>query len=171
MKSFGWQDLVWAVAIAAAAVGTWFFFRTPEPARTGLELIAVVCDRRTARLEAIERHVADPLELSASPGGEPEGEHTLSHAELGTRLDELAALAPGCEFELEDWSIRAGPTGSAWLEGDLVYSDSQPSDLHARRRPLRALFREVEAGGSQKVQRLERVVLGPFERRLPEARP
>ena len=48
----------------------------------------------------------------------------------------------------------------------LEYSDSQPSDLHGRRRSLRALFREV--GGEQ---RLERLVLGPVERRLPEARP
>ena len=187
MKSFGWADAAWALGIAAAAIGAWFFFRTPEPARTGLELIARVCAGRAARLEALERHVADPLELSAAPGGEPEGEHTLSHAELEARLDERAALAPGCEFELEDWSIRPGPRGSAWLEGDLVYSDSQPSDLHARRRPLRALFREVSAGAragedgargtsqpetsGEKVQRLERVVLGPFERHLPEARP
>ena len=42
---------------------------------------------------------------------------------------------------------------------------------------LRALFREVSAGGGSegdegdKVERLERVVLGPFERHLPEARP
>jgi len=166
MKSFGWQDVAWAVAIAAAALGTWFFVRTPEPARTGLELIAQVCARPATRLQALERHVADPLEVSGAPGGEPEGERSLSHAELAERLDELAALAPGCAFELEDWALRPAARGSVWLEGDLVYSDSQPSDLHARRRPLRALFRE--AGG---VQRLERVVLGPFERHLPEARP
>jgi hypothetical protein len=170
MKSFGWADVAWALAIAAAALGAWFFFRTPEPARTGLDLIASVCARRSSRLEAVERHVADPLELSASPGAEPEGEHTLSHVELHARLDELSALAPDCAFELEDWSIRPGPSGSAWLEGELVYSDSQPSDLHARRRSLRALFREVNASG-EKLQRLERVVLGPFERHLPEARP
>lgn len=170
MKSFGWADVAWAVAIAAAGVGAWFFFRTPEPARTGLDLIASVCGRRSTRLEAVERHVAGSLELSAAPGGEPEGEHSLSHAEIHRRLDELVAMVPGCAFELEDWSIRSGPSGSAWLEGDLVYSDSQPSDLHARRRPLRALFREVNAGG-ERIQRLERVVLGPFERHLPEARP
>jgi len=170
MKSFGWADVAWAVAIAAAGLGAWFFFRVPEPASTGLDLIASVCARRSSRVEAVERHVADTLELSAAPGGEPEGEHTLSHAQINARLDELVALVPGCAFELEDWAIRTGPAGSAWLEGDLVYSDSQPSDLHARRRPLRALFREVRLGG-EKVQRLERVVLGPFERHVPEARP
>jgi len=166
MKSLGWQDAAWVVAIAAAVVGAYFFFRTPEPARTGLELVARVCARPAARSEVIERHVVDPLELSGAPGGEPSGEHSLSHAELAARLDELAALAPGCAFTLEDWAIRPGTRGAAWLEGELVYSDSQPSDLHARRRPVRALFRE--AGG---VERLERVVLGPLERHLPEARP
>ena len=165
MKSFGWQDVAWVVGIVAATVGAWFFFRTPEPARTGLELLARVCERSAARTEAIERHVAESLELSVE-GGELEGEQSLSRAQIGKRLDELATFAPGCAFELEDWAIRGGGPGRSWLEGDLVYSDSQPSDLHARRRPLRALFREVNG-----VERLERVVLGPFERHVPEARP
>jgi hypothetical protein len=166
LKSLGWHDAVWAVAIAAVALGAYFFFRTPEPARTGLELVAQVCARPAARAEAIARHVADPLELSGAAGGELEGEHNLSHAELATRLAELDAFAPGCAFALEGWALRPGARGTVWLEGELVYSDSQPSDLHAGRRWVRALFREV--GG---VERLERVLLGPPERHLPEARP
>lgn len=166
MKSFGWQDVLWVLAIGVAVAGTWFFFRTPEPARTGLELIARVCEGPAARTEALERHVADPLLLSV----EAEAEQSLSHAELEARLAELDLIAPGCSFELDDWSIRPGTRGSTWLEGELRY-DSGPSASRARRR-LRASFRERggehdreygAAGGEQRL-RLERVVLGPLER-------
>ena len=161
---YGWQDALWALGITGAAVAAYFVFRTPEPARTGLALLDLVCSRSAARAEAVQRHVAEPLEL-ALPAGEDDGPRTLSHAELMGRLAELDALAPGCVFELEEWTIRGG-SGAVWHEGMLVYSDSQPSDLHGRRRPLRAFFRED--GGTWQ---LERAVLGPRERRLPEARP
>jgi len=163
MKSFGWGDVVWVTCIGVAALAAYFIFRTPEPARTGLELIALVCERSPERAEALVRHVADPLQLLVPEEG---AERTLSQSDLGDELARLDAFFPGCSFNLVEWSIRPGARGAAWLEGELWYSDSQPSDLHGQRRPLRALFREE--GGQQ---RLERVVLGPVERRLPEARP
>ncbi|HTV22594.1 MAG TPA: hypothetical protein VMG12_28090 [Polyangiaceae bacterium] len=166
MKSLGWADAAWAAGICAAAVAAFFVFRTPEPARTGLWLIDLVCERSPERAAAIAQHVADPLELTLPPDDVMESERQLSRADVTTELARLDLFLPRCSFGLDDWSIRDGSGGSAWLEGVLEYSDSQPGDLHGRRRPMRALFREV--GGEQ---RLERVWLGPIERRLPEARP
>jgi hypothetical protein len=166
MKSLGWADAAWAVGIGAAAVAAFVLFRTPEPARTGLSLVDLVCERTPERAAAIARHLAEPLELALPPDDALQAERQLSHAEVATELDRLDRLFPRCSFSLDDWTIRDAAGGSAWLEGVLEYSESQPSDLHGRRRPLRALVREV-AGE----QRLERVLLGPVERRLPEARP
>jgi hypothetical protein len=166
MKSLGWADAAWAVGVGAAAVAAFFVFRTPEPARTGLFLLELLCERSPERAAAVARHLADPLELTFPPDEALEAERQLSHADVAAELDRLARFVPRCSFSLDDWSISDGARGSAWLEGMLEYSESQPSDLHGQRRPLRALFREV--GGEQ---RLERVLLGPVERRLPEARP
>jgi hypothetical protein len=166
VKSFGWQDAAWAIGVSGAAIAAFFLFRTPEPARTGLELCALVCSRTPERAAALERHVAEPLELVVPPEDALEGDRELSRTALAAELTRLDVFFPGCSFRLEDWTTRAGAPGTAWLEGTLEYSDSEPSDLHRQRRSLRALFRE--AGG---VQRLERVVLGRVERNLPEARP
>lgn len=164
MRSFGWLDVLWGLGIGAAATVAYFFFRTPEPARTGLELVALLCERSPERAQAVARHVADPLALLV-PEEEAGEERRLSHADISAELERLDAFFPGCAFSLQDWSLRPG-SGGTWLEGTLEYSYSQPSDLHGQRRPVRALFREGDAG-----QRLSRVVLGPLERRLPEARP
>jgi hypothetical protein len=166
MKSLGLADAAWAVGVLGAAVAAFFLFRTPEPARTGLLLIDLLCTPSAARGEAIGRHVLDPLQLIVPPEDAAEGELELAREELDKKIAELDVAYPGCSFRLEDWNIRPGSGGTAWLEGMLEYSNSQASDLHGRRRSLRMLFREV--GGAQ---RLERVVLGPVERRLPEARP
>lgn len=166
MESFGWRDAAWAIGVLAAAVAAFFLFRTPEPARTGLDLIALVCSRTPERAAALERHVAEPLELVVPPEDALESDHEMSRAALAAELTRLDVFAPGCSFRLDDWTTHVGTPGTAWLEGTLEYSESQPSDLHGQRRSLRALFRDV--GG---VQRLERVVLGRAERSLPEARP
>lgn len=166
MKSLGWADAAWAAGIAAAAVAAFFAFRTPEPARTALLLLDLVCERSPERAAAIAAHVADPLDLELPDDEVMEAERELSHGDLARELDRFDRFFPRCSFSLEDWEIRNGAAGSAWVEGVLEYSESQPSDLHGKRRLLRALFREV--GGEQ---RLERVLLGPIERRLPEARP
>ena len=166
MKSLGLADAAWAVGVLGAAVAAFFLFRTPEPARTGLDLIDLLCTPSAARGEAIARHVLEPLQLILPPEDAADGELQLSRDELGQKLAWLDVAFPGCSFRLEDWNIRPGAGSAAWLEGMLEYSNSQPSDPHGRRRSLRMLFREV--GGAQ---RLERVVLGPVERRLPEARP
>jgi len=166
MKALGWQDLLWAAGVGGAAVGAFFLFRTPEPARTGLTLLDAVCGKADERRSMIERHVAEPLELSLVDVSAEVDERQYSRQELGQELARLDTLWPACAFSLHDWRIRAHGKDAHWLEGELEYSDSQPSDLHGRRRPLRALFREVEGG-----YRLERVSLGSLERRLPEARP
>lgn len=166
MKSLGWADAAWAAGIGAAAVAAFFAFRTPEPARTALLLLDRVCERSPERGAAIARHLAEPLELTFPPDEASQAERQLSHADVAIELDRLNRFFPSCSFRLDDWSISDAAGGAAWLEGTLEYSESQPSDLHGQRRPLRALFREV--GGEQ---RLERVLLGPVERRLPEARP
>lgn len=166
MKSFGWQDGAWAIGVLGAAVAAYFIFRTPEPARTGLDLIDLVCSRSPERAEALAKHVAEPLELIFPEGEVTEAERQLSRRDVSAELARLDAFAPGCSFSLDEWSIRAGAPATSWIEGVLTYSHSQPGDLHGQRRPLRARFRE--AGG---LQRLDRVVLGPVERRLPEARP
>jgi hypothetical protein len=166
VKSFGWRDVAWAIGVSAAAVAAFFLFRTPEPARTGLELVALICSQTPERAAALERHVAEPLELVVPPEDALEGDRALSRAALAAELTRLDVFFPGCSFRLDDWTTRAGAPGTAWLEGMLEYSQSQPSDLHGQRRSLRALFRETDG-----VQRLERVVLGRVERHLPEARP
>jgi hypothetical protein len=160
------RDALWAVAVGGVAAAAFFIFRTPEPARTGLDLIALVCSPTAERAAAVQRYVAEPLELALPPGDTSDAERTYTHAALMADLEQLDVYAPGCSYDLESWAIRAASPGAAWLEGTLEFSDSQPSDLHGQRRRLRALFREV--GGEQ---RLERVILGPIERRLPEARP
>jgi hypothetical protein len=166
MASFGWRDAAWAAGVAGAAVAAFFIFRTPEPARTALELVALMCRQSPERGAALERHVTEPLELVVPPEDALEEDRAMSHTALAAELTRLDVFAPGCSFSLEDWTLRAGSAGTTWLEGTLAYSDSQPSDLHGLRRPLRALFRD--AGG---VWRLERLVLGRLERTLPEARP
>jgi hypothetical protein len=166
MKSLGWADAAWAVGVGAAAIGAFFVFRTPEPARTALLLVDLLCEHSPERAAAVARHVSNPVELQFPPDDVMEAERQLSHTDVAVELDRLDRFFPRCSFSLDDWTIRKASGGAAWLEGMLEYSDSQPGDLHGQRRPLSALFREV--GGAQ---RLERVQLGPVERRLPEARP
>jgi hypothetical protein len=167
MKRFGWQDLVWALGVAAAAVAAFYVFRTPEPARTGLELVRVLCGSAEERRALLERHVVEPLEVRAlDPSEELEAEREYSREELSRELTTLNAVWPSCTFSLRDWTVRAHTKGAQWLEGTLEYSASEASDLHRQRREVRALFREAEGQ-----QRLERVILGELERSLPEARP
>lgn len=166
MKAFGWQDVVWAVAATGGAVAVYFLLRTPEPARTGLALVAAVCGAPEERRELLVRHVAEPLDLDLGGPGDASGRGSHSHEQLAAELGQLDALIPECAFSLNDWRLRSASDGSEWLEGVLEYSDSQPSDLHGQRRALRASFRQVDGEW-----RVERVLLGRNERRLPEARP
>lgn len=159
------------MALAAVLVGVGLgltVFRTPEPARTGLALLALVCSERrpNERQRLLEQGVAAELEVEVEEDtGEVEA-HGYTQRELPDVLEEFSALHPRCEISLRDWRVRDGAAGHPALEGELEYSESQVGDLHADRRPLRAQFR-VEAGSV----RLERIRLGPIEHRLPEARP
>jgi len=143
-------------------------FRTPEPARTGLGLLELVCSERrpSERRRQLERGLRNELELELETDTGEVETRSYTEPELLDTLAEFNARHPRCEVSLHDWRIRDGAAGHSALEGELEYSESQVGDLHAERRSLRALFR-VEPGGV----RLERVRLGPVERRVPEARP
>ena len=184
-----WQLALWGAGGGLVALGVLLLFRDPEPARTALELVDVACgasageQRRvlTEHVEgALEVEIAgdgdgEPTELdrlraglSARPPRTQDGssEFTWTQAEVAQKLAELNALSPHCRLSLHDYRLRAAEDGSQWLEGDLDFSASQLGDLHAERRHVRAQFRS--SGGDV---RLERLLLGPVERRVPEARP
>lgn len=159
--------MVWALGIAAAAVAAFYLFRTPEPARTGLELVRAVCGSLEERRDVLERHVMEPLDVRAlEPTELLEAEREYSREELSGELATLNAAWPSCTFSLRDWSLRPHTAGAQWLDGTLEYSASEATDLHRQRREVRALFRDVDGQ-----PRLERVILGELERNLPEARP
>lgn len=173
------------------ALAATVFFREPEPARTALELVDMACGASPAeQRRLLQEHIADALELAIDSSGSDEDEPTQldrlqaglsprsarteddaselrwTRAELSLKLAELNALSPHCQLSLHDYSVHPGNDGTEWLEGDLDYSDSQAGDLHAERRRIRAQFRHT-AGRVQ----LGRLLLGPVERRVPEARP
>lgn len=170
---FGRRELTWAALAVVCAVGTYYACKTPEPASTALELAAVICDAApNPRKRMIERHVAPQLEVDTSE----RGAETFTREELTQALGELAAAwgrtGRSCQIELHDFRSESGSGGATWLEATLEMSDSQPSDLHARRRRVRALFRQWSAPeGGDVVQRLERLSVGPPLRAEPEARP
>lgn len=171
-KLFGWRELTWAGLALVCAVVSYYACQTPEPTRTALELAAAVCDAPASEQKRlIERHVAPRVELEISD----RGDELLTRDELARALLSLRGLwgrgRGGCELELHDVRLERAGGGGTWLEATLQWSDSQPSDLHARRRPLRALFRESPAASGGDTQRLERVRIGPALRSEPEARP
>ena len=159
------------VLVACAGIAIWLAalaLRAPEPARSGLELLGLVCSQRrlSEQRSQLSLHVGEPFELQIA--GEPEAEEELhlTRAELSERLSEFNVLHPHCEVSLQNWRIRSAEGGGEWLDGELEFSESQAGDLHAEHRSLRAQFR---VRGSE--VRLERALVGPPERRLPEARP
>jgi hypothetical protein len=169
-----WRELTWAGLALVCAVVSYYACKTPEPTRTAYELAAAVCDAPPSQQRwLIERHVAPQVEVEISD----RADELLTRDELARALGELrSAWARGrgsCEVELHD--VRLEPAGGGtWLEATVRWSASQPSDLHARARPLRALFREStggDASAGKPVQRLERVRVGPALRAEPEARP
>ena len=186
-----WQAALWGALGGAVALAATVFFREPEPVRTALELVDVACGASPAeQRRLLEEHIADSLEVAIDPSGADEEEPTAldrlqaglsarsgravddasevswTPAELSSKLAELNALSPHCQLNLHDYSVHPGSDGTEWLEGDLDYSDSQPGDLHAERRRVRAQFRQ----NGDRVH-LERLLLGKVERRVPEARP
>jgi len=185
-----WQAALWGAVGGAVALGATLLFRDPEPARTALELVDVACGASPAeQRRLLKEHVADALSIEIDQSGEDEdepsvieraqaglsagparrnddSEFTWTQTELSMKLAELNALSPNCRLSLSNYSLHAGSDGSEWLDGDLDYSASQPGDLHAERRRLRAQFRR---NGDD--VHLERLLLGAVERRVPEARP
>lgn len=172
------------------AFGAMSFLRDPEPARTALELVDVACGASPAeQRRLLRKYIADPLEVEIDSSGQDDDEpsaleraqaglsprstrtndgsdFTWTQAEVGVKLAELNAISPNCRLSLSNYDLHAASDGSQWLDGDLDYSASQPGDLHAERRRLRARFRQTG-----ELMRLEWLQLGPIERHIPEARP
>lgn len=190
-RAFGWQELVWLTAVLGSAVFAYHACGTPEPARTALTLASALCEAAPReREQLIAAHVAPVLEIEDAEQGSDV--RSWSRAELSAKLREMEELRRGCEVSLRDWEIRTPTRGAAWVEGILEYSASQPSDLHAVRRKVRASFshepdrheaarrrRSAEPGRSAeghpseegRTLQLTRVELGPVLRHEPEARP
>lgn len=171
-KFFGQRELIWAALAVACAVVTYYACQTPEPASTALELAAAVCEAGPSqRKRIVERHVAPQLEVDTSE----RGAETFTREELTQALGELAAawsrMGRSCQLELRDFRVQPEAGGATRLEATLEMSDSQPSDLHARRRQVRALFRQWSPPDGDVLQRLERLSVGPPLRAEPEARP
>ncbi|HKO92402.1 MAG TPA: hypothetical protein VJU61_14665 [Polyangiaceae bacterium] len=166
METRGWWHAALCGAVGGAvAFGAALFFREPEPARTALELVDVACGASaTERRRILTEHVEGALEVALDNTGN--SEFTWTQDEVVLQLAQLDALSPHCQLSLHDYSVRRDGDGSEWLEGDLDFSASQFGDLHAERRRVRAQFRR---SGDQ--VRLARLLLGPVERRVPEARP
>jgi hypothetical protein len=186
-----WLAALWGAVGGAVAFGASIFFREPEPARIALELADVACgasagEQRRVLAEHVEGTLEVEIDESGSDDGEPtefdrlraglsadrarakdgSSEFAWTQTELAMKLAELNALSPHCRLSLHDYSLHDGNDGSEWLDGDLDFSAAQLGDLHAERRRVRAQFRR---SGSE--LRLERLLLGPVERRVPEARP
>jgi hypothetical protein len=160
------RALIFTVLAAALALGL-YSLRTPEPARTALDLVATVCSTSSPRERehALGVHVADPLLLQFEEIEEA-GELQYSRAEQLEQLELLEGRRPNCGLQLENWTLDTTEGGARWLTGELVFSDSRAIDLHSERREVRAQFR---AFGER--WRLERLRLGAPQRHLPEARP
>lgn len=157
----------WSGGAVVILIGT-LLFRTGEPARTALALVAVLCSERSPREREheIAQHVAESLSIDVEDAEAGWLSLRYSRGELLEQLAQLDATRPHCQLRLDDWSTGSGPDGAEWLTGRLEFSDSQAGDLHAEQRSLRAQFRRA---GDER--RLERIRLGAPERRLPEARP
>jgi hypothetical protein len=153
-----------ASLIAVVAIG-FFVLRTPEPARTAFALSDAVCSDRAQRPREL-LHVAPQMTLEIEDEEHGWSKQRLSREELSAQLEQLDLAWPGCQLQLEVWSVQSPSPGSEWLDGQLELSQSQVNDLHAEVRSLHAEFR---IDGEQR--RLTRVRLGAAERRLPEARP
>jgi hypothetical protein len=170
-SALGWRELTWAGLAVLCAVVTYYACQTPEPTRTALELAAAACDTTPSQQrQLLERHVAPDVEIEIAD----RGVEIKSRDELARRLGELRGMRGRgfrCQIELRDVTLEPASGGGAWLEATLQWSDSQPSDLHARPRPLRALFRESKGSEGDAVQRLERARVGEAVRSEPEARP
>jgi hypothetical protein len=158
--------LIWSLLAVVVGAGI-FSFRTPEPVRTALDIVATVCSASSPREREHELgvHVADPLLLQFEEVEEA-GELRYSRAEQLEQLEQLDGRRPNCGLQLQNWTLGDSEEGARWLSGELVFSDSRAVDLHAERRSVRAQFR---AFGDR--WRLERLRLGAPQRSLPEARP
>jgi hypothetical protein len=152
--------------IALAAVGALLMFLSEsEPIPTARTIAQAICPTPDAALgrEVLVRHLAERVDVTLAE----EEQTTLERANLIERLSQLRASYPRCFLDLLNVQVAEGERkGSYLLRGELEYSGSEASDLHAARRDVDATFR---ASGKDYV--LERVELGPVRSAPPEARP
>jgi hypothetical protein len=167
LKRWAWQRaLRWAALPVTLLVG-FLAFRTPEPARTALAVVAGVCSVRSQREREsmVGASVAESLTLELADDDSGASPRRLTRAELLEQLQEFDQWHPHCQLELDVTEVH-GVEGAEWLAGELLFSESQAGDLHAEARSVTAHFESVKGQ-----RRLVRVLLGARVRRLPEARP
>jgi hypothetical protein len=135
---------------------------TPEPGRTARRLAASLCDETPEGLAlAAAPHLAEVIDLALD--GAPT-RATRADA-LGMAMGWRRAHA-GCSSSLTQLGLEPADGDAVWVAGTLVLSSSQPGDVHAELRSVRALFRPAD-----KRPRLVRLVLSAPLQALPEARP
>jgi hypothetical protein len=136
-----------------------------EPLPTAREIAQAICPTPGDALgrDVLEQRLGGRVDVVVAG----EEQSTFERAELVARLAELRAAYPSCYLDLTEVEVERGEQASlAMVSGELEYSDSEATDVHAARRPFEATFRS-----SGKSYRLERIELGPLRRSPPEARP
>ncbi|MET0409929.1 MAG: hypothetical protein ABW217_01470 [Polyangiaceae bacterium] len=156
---------VYLLVLLAAVGALLLLLSESEPARTARGMAQAICPTPGDALgrDVLEQHLGGRIEVVVADAEQS----TFERAELIERLVELRAAYPSCYLDLLQVEVSEGGQASlALVTGELEYSESEASDLHAARRLFEATFRS-----SGKSYRLERIELGPLRRTPPEARP
>jgi hypothetical protein len=156
---------VYLLVLLAAVGALLLVLSESEPAPTARSIAQAICPTPGDALgrELLEQHLGARIDVVVADAEQS----TFERAELIARLVDLRAAYPSCYLDLLDVEVdEAGQASLAHVTGELEYSESEASDLHAARRPFEATFRS-----SGKSYRLERIELGPLRRAPPEARP
>lgn len=155
---------VYLLLTVACAGALLMFSSESEPIVTARALAQAICPTPSMGVgrDVLSRHLAERVEVTLE-----DDRTTFEQANLIERLVQLRATYPSCALDLVDVQAAPGESvGSFRVRGDIEYSESEASDLHAARRDIDATFRV-----SGKEYRLERVEFGPVHRPPPEARP
>src|SRR6186713_2355327 len=101
----------WAALAVLLLIG-YLAFRTPQPERTAVALVASVCSERSPRerKRQLDEHVAEPLRFELEEQEQVWSPQQFSSLELLARLEEIDLSWPRCQLELE--------VSRAWSSGD-----------------------------------------------------